>query len=437
MHKKHLRIAWFSDLSIGTPRSVSAYCSHELLPLLSQEHSIELFSDSFSSSELGLPHWHYLKAYKRHELEPFDIFFYQLEDGRAFRSVRGHIGLIPGVVWVHDLFCKDLGPEACHTSPWENTVRQFFDQTRSFMDRSVAPHQLWPRVYRETSLSPVVLFSSRWARDEFTRMTSNRLEACEGGHVAELLPVPVSANPGRTQQTSRNSEVVSVACASVTGIEGRAHKLLPALRGLPFPWRLRWMVDAEELPTAEALVREFGIEADKVEFVVPRSPDAWVTLVQKSDLALHLHTSTFGHLSPYLQLTLAEGCPAVVARSAQGEDFPSDVVFQIVPGVHEATELQVVLHAVQTRGRGELGAEGSRYIHSCASTEVVARHLAERLRVWAPEVAQVMQRWDALRLRAQAELLQEVRALVADGSHATPDPFEAVLHPAIRELGWE
>jgi hypothetical protein len=407
-----------------------------LLPRLAQEHCIELFSESFSRSELGLPHHHYLNAYKRHESEPFDIFFYQLEDGRSSRFVRGHIGLMPGVVWVHDLFCKDLGPEACHTSPWETTIRQYLDGDQPFADRLVAPHQLWPRVYREVSLSPVVLCSSRWAYNEFLRMTSNRLEASDGAHSAQVLPIPVSARRNHSHGRVLNPEMLSIACNSVSGIEGRAHKFLPVLKKMPGAWRLVWMLDSDEISSAQALVREFGISEQRVSFVSPRSPDAWGEVVKDSDVALHLHTSTFGHLAPYLQLTMAEGCPAIVAQSGQGEDIPNNVAFHIIPGVHESAQIEAVLEAVRKNGRDALGGEGMRYISASADSADIARTLSAGFRRWAPQLREVMQRWQELQRRAQRELLGEVRHLVCDKSAATPDPFDVSLLPSIKELGW-
>jgi hypothetical protein len=183
-------------------------------------------------------------------------------------------------------------------------------------------------------------------------------------------------------------------------------------------------------------VREFGIREENVEFVGPRSPDTWMKIVRQSDLALHFHTSTFGHLSPFIQLSLADGCPVAVARSAQGEDFPSDVVFQVVPGVHEATEIEAIVKLACERGRTELGREGAYYIRQTANTPDVAARLSDNLRAWAPQVGDVMRRWDELQGRARTELLREVQGLMSDNSHATADPFELTVLPYVRELGW-
>jgi hypothetical protein len=246
----------------------------------------------------------------------------------------------------------------------------------------------------------------------------------------------VGAQYGDASAETRAPEVLSIACNTVAGIEGRAHKFLPVLKKIRGAWRMVWMLDSGEVASAQALVREFGISEERVSFVAPRSPDAWSAIVRESDLALQLHTSTFGHLSPYIQLTLAHGCPAIVAQSGQGEDIPSNVAFHIVPGVHESAQIEAVIQVIQAQGRGSLGSEGARYISASANAADVAKWLSEGLQRWAPEIAEVMRRWEGLQQRAKVELLREVKHLIKDETAATPDPFEVSLLPAVKELGW-
>lgn len=435
MTERRLRIAWFTDLAKDGVESVSAYTSRLLLPELLKTHSIEVFSSTTSSEQFSLPHYHYLTAYQRHRVEPFDLFFYQVEDGASSRFVRGHIGLVPGVVWVHDLFCRDLGPEACHTSPWEHSIKQFYDPSLPFADRSIAPHQLWPRLYREISLCPVVLFSSDWAHREFSRMTSNRLEAEEGGHHAEVLQVPVSFD-GRTPGHAKG-EVFTIACASVTGIEGRSHKVLPALRRLEGAWKLIWMVDHDEQAAAEALAFEYGLSPERYEVRSPRSPELWGSIVQEADCALHVHTSVFGHLAPYMQISLANRCPVIVAQSGQGEDIPDTVAFHIIPGTHESSQLIEIFRVLQGKDALNFGVHGHEYVRQHCDPRLVAQQLCGIFQSRAPQVSYVMDRWDSLRKRAQKALVDEVRELVnGEAVISSVDPFERVISPAIRDLGW-
>lgn len=434
MAHSRLRIAWFTALSKGKPESVSTYVSRLLLPELSTMHSIEVFSDALSGQEFQLPHHHYLTAYQRHRAEPFDLFFYQVEDGVASRFIRGHIGLVPGVVWVHDLFCRDLGPEACHTSPWEHSIRQFYSADIPFADRSVAPHQLWPRLFREVSLCPIVLFSSQWAHREFSRMTSNRLEAEEGGHHAEVLQIPVQAPHGR--QKRAQGETFTVACTSVAGIEGRMHKVLPALKALSTPWNLLWMVDYNEVDAARALAAEFGMPPDSYEIFSPSSSAQWSAVVQNADCALHLHTSVFGHLAPYVQISLAYGCPVITMQSGQGEDIPDSVACKVVPGTHESAQLTEIFRAFGVADSVDFGFRGREYALLQFDPSRIVQELSQKLQTWAPQVSYVMNRWGLLRTRAQQALLEEVRELVTGSVVPGVNPFDRVVVPAIRDLGW-
>lgn len=439
-----LRIAWFSDLSFDRAESLSTYCSRLLLPEIIKLHEVEVFSDQAwldkpSSVFDCAPVYHYLTAYKRHAERPFDIFFYQLEDGRAARFVRGHIGLVPGVVWVHDLFCTDLGPEACHTSPWEHTIKQFYDTKLPFSDRDKAPHQLWPKLYRESSLSPVVFFSSRWGLSEFKRMVSDRIESSPGLHLAEELPVPV--DPAAFMGSVGGGDVFTIATRSVSGIEGRAHKYLPVLRDLEFDWRLRWVCAEEQRGAVSNLLREFGIDEGRVVLESDLSSSYWGEVVAKSDLALHLHTSPFGHLSPYLQVSLLNSVPSVVAMAAGGgEDLPDSVVFKIVPGMHEARQLAEVIKLVALerarRGQGALGVAGGDFLRAGSDYREVARRLSNRLVEVAPHVSYVVSRWESLAKRARVGLFDEVRELVDGDRGVAWRPYELVVAPALRELGW-
>lgn len=427
---QELRIAWFTELVSAGSESLSAYCSNLLLPRITERHRIEVFSPYPTSQAYGLPHHHFLNAYRRHREEPFDLFFYQLEDSTSCRFTRGHIGVMPGITWFHDLFFNDLGPEACHTSPWETSIKQFYDSSEPFYDRSKAPHQLWPRAYREVSLSPVVLFSSQWARNEFGTMVSNRLESTLGSHQAEVLPVPVVGQISRRQSPSG---VFAIASASVPGIEGRSHKLLPVLRNLKCDWHLSWMVDSHERAAALRIVTEFGV-ADRVTVSAARSLDEWEKVVAASDVALHLHTSPFGHLAPFVQASLCAGTPTVVSFAAQGEDFPGDTVFHVVPGIHEGAQLGGILEGILRDGRAAYGTEGQRYILDVCNADSIAERLARGFIEWAPHVGFVMDRWSRLSQKGNQALFAEVMSLVDEDRIAGISPFESLMKPAFAAL---
>ena len=428
MSERRLRIAFFSDLT-GSD-SLSSHCSRLLLPRLNQRLTIEAFSDSFASEVHGVPHHHYLKAYQRHRDEPFDLFFYQLEDGKRSRFVRSSIGIMPGVTWFHDLFFLDLGPEATHTSPWETSIKQFYDGSLPFADRSVAPHQLWPRAYRELSLSPLNLFSSQWARTESQTMLSNRIEGELGAHASECLKVPIEVG---VQEPLPARSPLRVVALCGTGLESRAHKLLAALRGISHPWQLTWVVEGGDLRAAEMLLREFEA-TDRVTLTAGSSPSEWSKLLESAHVAVHLRTSCFGHLAPHLQLSLASGRLTVVSDMAQGEDLPQNVVCKVAPGISEAAQLQSIFLGACEIDIAAATAPARSYVASEHSPERIAQRLSSLLENAAVSLRAPMQRWDILYKNARAELLREVSELMGGSADAGLAPFSRVMSPAVDEL---
>lgn len=428
MSERRLRIAFFSDLT-GSD-SLSSHCSRLLLPRLNQRLAIEAFSDSFASQVHGVPHHHYLKAYQRHRDEPFDLFFYQLEDGRRSRFVRSSIGIVPGVTWFHDLFFLDLGPEATHTSPWEHSIKQFYDSSLPFADRSVAPHQLWPRAYRELSLSPLNLFTSQWALTESQTMLSNRIEGELGAHASECLKVPIELGE-QAPLPSRSTLRVVALCG--TGLESRAHKLLAALRGLSHPWHLTWVVEGGDLRAAEMLLREFEA-GERVTLATGSSPTEWSKLLASAHVAVHLRTSCFGHLAPHLQLSLASGRLTVISDMAQGEDLPEGVACKVTPGISEASQLRSILAGACEIDISAATAPARSYVASEHSPDKIAQQLIRLLSEAAVLLRAPMRRWEELYKNARSELLREVSNLMGSAADAGLAPFSRVMSPAVDEL---
>ena len=422
-----LRVAFFSDLTGES--SVAAYCSRLLIPLLARNHSLELFSTSFDVEYLGVPHFHHLKAYQRHREHPFDLFFYQLEDGKRSRFVRSSCGIIPGITWFHDLFFEDLGSEATHTSPWEHSIKQYYDPALAFSDRAIAPHQLWPRAFRELSVSPICLFSSKWSLSEAETMLSARVE-CDGmSHRRELLSIPIE--PFSPPPIPSN-ETLHVATMAGVGHEGRPHKFLAALRALKTPWKLRWILEPSERATAEVLLREFGV-GENVELCYGRSMAAWKTALGSAHVALHLRSTSFGHLAPYLQLSLASGRLTVVSDLAQGEDLPDNVAVKITPGISEAAQLLAVLEQAASLDIAALTAQARSFVSQEHNAARIASALSTTWSHYASALASPMKRWQSLYSNARTALLNEVRSL-ADGESEAISPYSQVVSPVLSDL---
>lgn len=425
-----LRIAWFSDMTDAG--RISSYCSKLLLPLLAKEHQIELFSESFAATLLGLPNHHYLKAYSCHREQPFDIFFYQLEDGAAARFVRTYLGIMPGITWVHDLFLSDLGAEATHNSPWEHSIEQFYNNSLPFAARSIARHNVWPRAYREVALSPITLLSSQYGLKELFTMISSRIEAEPGAHRAEYLAIPIScAGIAAPPQHAP----LSFATVCRPGLEGRAHKFLPALKGLGSPWQLTWLIDPAEQCAAETLIREFSV-VDQVTLVLGRSPEKWSEILSSSHVAIHLSSTALGHLGPYLQLALGSGRLAIVSDSFHGEEIPNTSAFKITPGIHEYAQISRVFEAIQTTQLRTLTLPAQKMVASENDPATIALCLSKIFQESAPQMALIMQRWQELYQSAHVALLAEVKELASSSERNEIDVYKELLSQSFLELGW-
>lgn len=433
MAERKLRIAWFTPLARSEEPvvTISQYCSDILLPLMRDDFEIEVFSGLAPGVHLGFPRYNTLNAYQRHRANPFDLFFYQVEDGPLGRVVRTQVGIMPGITWMHDTFLSDPGAEGIHTSPWERSLQQMLDLSLPFLERDDLPLQPQPSGDRETSVSPVVLYNNEWGEGTLHRFISGRLEYAQGGHSSEYLPIPVSMIPdARSTESERPLRILAY---GTTRLEGRAHKFLPAVADVKTPCALTWVIEPSERGDAQRMVNEFGL-SEKVTFVEGNSPERWRTLVAQSDVALLLNSNPHGRLSPYLELSMAAAVPTVVMRSGRGERISAEHVFVVEPGLHETAQLVGVIESVSRENSRRLGAAAQ----SFARTENDPRQVAAKLRdifiESAPSLAAVMRAWNGLYQRGEAALFEEIRALVDAPVGGMPGASELIVAPFIEEL---
>ena len=433
MASDKLRIAWFTHLARSNEvvATISQYCTDLLLPLMKDEFDIEVFSGLPPGSHLGLPRYNTLNAYQRHRANPFDLFFYQVEDGPLGRVVRTQVGMMPGISWMHDTFLSDPGAEGIHTSPWERSVQQMLDLSLPFLERDSLPLQPQPQGYRETSVSPIVLYNSEWAEGTLHRFLSGRYEYASCGHRADSLPVPVApVEDARPTEATRLFEIVAV---SSTRLDGRAHKFLPALADCSRPSRLTWVIEPGERADAERMIAEFGVK-DRLILVEGNSPEMWRSLVAKSDLALHLSSNPHTRMSPYLELSMAAGVATVVMRVGRGETISEDIAFSIIPGLHETAQLVSVFDAVAMGDSRRFGQAGQDVVKRNNDPLHVAARLSSIFRESAPILANVTRAWSGLYDRAEVALLEEIRQLVDAPVGEMPGVYERILRPFVDEM---
>lgn len=430
------RIAWFSALNLEQRPSslVSAYCTDLVLPYLKERFEIELFDDSSKECRDSYSA-HVLNAFKRDREAPFDIWFYQLEDDPRAQYSRVVANLMPGIVWFHDVNFRTFGPEPILNSPWQKIVERYRDRTLPWPERLDEQYQSGPFCLRECSHALVPLFSSQYGHVEYQRHQPSRLLREEGRDLPTswFVPLPIKE---RERSIVSNSGSLQIAFCGSPQIDSRAHKLLQALSLQTFPFQLNWLVESKEADLAQALLNEFGIEQTKLHF--SRSADTWAELVQQSDVAVHTSFSVYGHLGPYLNISLGLGVPVLVSRFGEGEFLPDQVVFAIEPGDTEAFEIREVLRMLAERSQSETFLNRE-YALENFSAEVVAQDLKRVFELNLEHCRRAGREWRAFQLDARRSLVEEVIDLVDSretGPIAGGFVWELACSKAFEDLGW-
>lgn len=404
MTADRLRVAWFSPIRGGRcPNdSLSAYFTHYVVPLLRSEFDIDIYQAE--QAHLKAPGvYHFLEAQRRHAQSPYDLYFYQVEDKPCSRFVRSCLGLRPGVTLFHDVLFTCPSAEALLHSPW-----QLVSQGVSIPEEIRWPNEeVWalsesPFGLREFSSTALPLFSNAWAHHAFRQTISDNPDAgrlnqivCNGR--SYHLPVPCIA-PSRTVRSP--AEPLHIAVVGSAGLEGRAHKLFQALSEMHVPYALTWLAsEGHEQLRLQELAAEFGVSCE----CAPRSPEQWALTLAQCDIAVHLHYSVYGNLSPYVEMSCYAGKMVLVSDFGTSNYVQGDSVIRVVPGDHEVAQLREALLISQgslsilraNHGQGSCGS-GSFTTFQDAATE-----LQFLFREHQADFSAVSRRWERVRTSAQ------------------------------------
>ncbi len=438
-NQKRLRIAWFSALDGD---SVSAYTSRILLPILRKDHNIDLFHDSFSNYQ-DYPTYHFLTAIGRHKEQPYDLFFYQLEDSKTSNYVRIHLALVPGVALFHNFLLSDDGPEPILNSAWKDVLSKFDNQTLSWPDRKKEHKKDSKAALRETGMSIVPVFTSERDLSDYRRLSSVKLKTGMED-LSFFLPYPVRESVFNNSDTSTQRVLY---CGSPR-IENRPHKLLQALSELKGP-RLCWLVSEREFSEARRLLEEFGLK--DADLIAGRTPEKWEETVKEGGIAIHTHFSVFGQVGPYFHISLMAGLPCLVSDFGSSDYFPSNVLFKIPPGEGEANLLRTTIETILSNpglSRVKLAAEYAREMYSERAVAGELSYIFERS---LPLIKEVSESWRAFEEVAAKDLVEEVLGkggLIIEDSEEhrggpsgigfwSPASAKAlVVNRVFRELGW-
>lgn len=403
MSEQPYRIAWFSSLPVDeeTAALSSSYASRLLLPLLSQKFEIELFHDSFKPYE-NFKTFHYLKAVARHAEDPFDFFFYQLEDHPRSQFARVHSTIKPGIVWFHDYLFSSYGPEPILSSPWQNIATRFYNEQTSFPSRQAKAPQKGPQAFREGAFAGVALFSSACAIGDFIERRKEVPSITGATAPFYHLPLPVNCKKKKSEAPAS-----SIAYCGNPGLEQRAHKVLVALSTLKKDFTFHWLLNSSELHSARELAAEAGI-IEKVQFHEGRTADNWEKLLSCSSIAVHTWFTAFGHPGAYLPLSMAAGKAVITSSFGEPDLIPDNLVFKIRPGDTEATELKAVLSHLIDLDFNSAGGQVADYAGELHHPEVVATGLENVFRREHQSMSELNARWQRFEQAAANSLISDL-----------------------------
>ena len=426
-----LRVAWFAD-SGGL--SLSSYTTALLAPKLLRELDVQRYTLSEDPAETSNSR-HALSAWDDHRRNPYDICFYQIEDSRDLGPYRILPGLVPGIVLFHDLVFSSYGPEPILNSAWKETIRKFNDPKHPWPSYQAKHDPEGPLGHREAGLSFVPVFSQVKHSTDYENQIklSLRTPGAVAPAPALYLPIPVDPLP------LSSGSAKTICFAGTPRIEHRAHMLLRAISALDNNTKLHWMLDESEVAQAQDLLVEFGIK--NFEITVGRSAQAWKRILADSGIAVHLHFSVFGNLSPYLEMSLMAGLPTLVTNFGIGATFPDSVVFKIDAGESEAQQIAETFSKLQLLGEKFKRQAIQSYAIETFATDGVAHDLLTLFRRATPYLAQQMKRWENFEAQAKAELVGYAKNLVEQrcGEDKIPGAggyWSNRIAPIFGELGW-
>jgi hypothetical protein len=331
---------------------------------------------------------------------------------------------MPGVVWFHDYFLSDFGPEPILNSAWRETVAKFKDCTRVWSphEQKHIPHG--PEALREASGAAVKIFSSERDHGEYRRTA--QLSIIPPSARSHYLPLPVEPINARV---STPQELLKIAFCGAPRIECRARTLLEAVTKYEGPFELTWLVGDNEENEARELLLEFNLPT--VTILTGRNPVRWGEVVSGSSVAVHTLFSVFGQLGPYLNISMMHGVPSVVCNFGQGELLPSSLVLKISCGSEAGPELVGILQRLAGQDLSSLRRRIAEYGAEMFHADVIANELITVFDHARPSLQSVVGRWRQFEQSARTQLFAEAAAL------ARPDFIDSdPLAGAFAELGW-
>ncbi len=426
---KKMRIAWFTPSKSST-ESISEIFSAELLPILSLNLEIKVFTDSFEPYE-NYPSAHYLTAVQEHQLNPFDLFIYQVENHTSSHFSRAHLGLIPGLVIFHHLNFVDYGAESFLNSPWTKVLPELKKPEIVWPSRSNKYLPVGPFGNREAGYALQALFTnpqnlSEYKRSMFVDSISRQCNL-EPKHLA--FPVTISSN----QQVVKS---LALASSAKPTIAERTPQLLKSLQANP-DWKLNWLIEPTEKDLAESLIKEFRVES-QVALSFGRTLKNWELILESSSVAMHLLFSVYEQPCPYLAVSMANSKVILASDYGLIDYLPENLIYKIAPGVEEVETLAQLLKEFQVNPKLLISPDVKNYATENFSKELIASELLQLITQNLPSYQTFYANWSDFSHDAKRNLINEVANLMNQQMKDFPTEFswESTLKEQFKELAW-
>lgn len=319
-----MRIAWFSILPVEEKleSTSSAYVTKLILPELLKTNEVDLYHaryEKYKNYSTG----HFLTAYKNHKINPYDIFIYQIEDNPESYFTRCFSGIFPGITLFHSYL---------------------FRNRSSIAIADVDPYYDGPIVVRELKNCGLPVFFGKWAYNEY-RLRFQQYPTCRSEEI--FYPVPqVEVNEFKKENTEFDNSLLTIGLVADTTTEQRAHKILPAISRLNNKIRLYWLT--ENYSKAKRLCEEFSVK--NFEIVEKATPDKWMKLLSRINVAIHPACEHFTNLGPFLQMSISREIPVVIWDFGEGEYVENQYILKIEPGQNESSQLSSILSKLFPQG---------------------------------------------------------------------------------------
>ena len=480
-----LRVAWFTAWSYKIPlRSgvVSGACVRALSQPNALEQAcweIETFVGDADLEELtqaavhaveqpfgvGLT-FHYLRAWERHQLKPFDLFIYSVEDHPRCRFIAEYHHTMPGIVITHDInlnrLCWDRFAHTTAPTEINDEMDVLFGRHSARLGDAFVrgwPLDAFDRVYRRglaqlNRAHRLVLGSA-----VHSRSLSSGLKAR-----SRVLPIPLDcfSPPVDPLSAVRPSSylVLDVSPSDTARARGAliaAQRLWE--RSVPIP--LVWIVSHEEdIPHAEQLLNSSAKSCpallERISIRSPLTLHARAQLIGGAALVISPGGDEFRGTSFVVATALASGRPVILPNIGIGEDLPSDLAIKLEPehlgarrvadSIMTAAAMAALIADFESAER--IGSNAKTWVSTDRSVAKFCVAFRALVHAELPSLSTQRRITERRYLAAQALHVHSLMERFDDqdlwGSHQqatddgldSPQLFDRILRPALRDFGW-